>query len=144
NVVDGALLDGFDRQLRRSLAGDHDELGRNLSLANRLEQRDAVELRHLQVGKDDAELFAGEAVERLLTILGDLDAVAFVTENRAETGRDRLLVVGDEDLCVCVLHALSGVRWRAALARGNAMEILCPSQCTRMSAPAAAARTSAG
>ena len=121
------MLDRLDCELGRPLTGDHDELRRDLPLANCLEQRDPVELRHLQIGKDDAEFVAGEAVERFLTVFRDLDAVAFVGENRAEASGNRFLVVRDEDLCVCVLHALSCVRMRVAPARGNATEMPCPS-----------------
>ena len=104
------MLDRFDRELGRSLTGDHDEFGRDLALANRLEERDAVELGHLEVGENDAELLGRQAIERLLAVLGDLDSIALIAEDCAETRSDRLLVVGDENLRVCVLHALSWVR----------------------------------
>ena len=70
------------------------------------EQREPVELRHLEVGEHDAEPLGGEPLERLLAVRGDLDVVAFVGEDGAQAGGDRRLVVGDEDLCACLLHAL--------------------------------------
>ena len=105
DVVVGALLHGLHGRVHSSLPGDDDALGRNLTELELAEQRQPVELRHLQIGQHDAVPVHRELVERLLSVGDDLDAVAGILEDRAESGRDRGFVVRDENLCL--LHRVS-------------------------------------
>src|SRR6185437_7114672 len=140
DVVGGALLDRLDRQLGRSLAGDHDELGRDLGAPQLAEQRDPVELRHLEVGQHDAVALGAQPLERLLSVVCDVDGVAFVLEDSAETRGDRLFVVGDQHLRLVLLHNAVP----SFVPRGKLIERALGSADTPMPASDAAANTSAG
>ena len=105
DVVVRALLHRLHGGVDRRLPGDDDALRRDLALLQLAQQREPVELGHLEVGEHDAVPLRGERVERLLTVRDDLDVVAGVLEDGAQTGRDRGFVVRDENLCL--LHRAS-------------------------------------
>src|SRR6185437_9427446 len=140
DVVGGTLLDRLDRQLGRTLTGDHDELGRDLGAPQLAEQRDSVELRHLEVGQDDAVALGAQPLERLLSVARDVDGVALVLEDGAQTRGDRLFVVGDQHLRLVLLHSAVP----SFVPRGKLIERALGSADTPIPASDAAANTSAG
>src|SRR6185312_1111106 len=98
DVVVRALPHGLDRGIDRRLPRDDDALARYLARLHLLEQREAIEFRHLEVGEDDAERSLEEVLERFLSVRRDLNRIAFLLEYRAEALGDAALVVGDENL----------------------------------------------
>ena len=89
------------------------------SLLQLAQQREPVELRHLEVGEHDAVALLGQPLERLLSVGRDLDVVALVGQDRAQAGGDRLLVVGDENFRIGLLHSSRGASPSAGKADGN-------------------------
>src|SRR5206468_10877665 len=100
-----------------ALSRDHHELGRDFPLADGLEQRDTVQLRHLEIGEHDAETLVRQALERLLSVGGDFHLISFVAQDGAQAVRNRRLVVGDENSTLW----LSFRTWRHEFYAGNMM-----------------------
>ena len=67
-------------------------------MADLVQQSETVDLRHLEIGEDDAERLGEETLERPLAIARDLGVVAFVAKNGAQSFGDGAFVVGDQDL----------------------------------------------
>ena len=140
DVVVRALPHRLHRRVHRCLSGDDDALGTDAARLHLLQKREAVELRHHQVGERDAERVAREAVDGLLAIERDFDLVSLVGENGAQPFRDRAVVIGNQDLGL--LHAgADGVARTPTL--GNRTSRTLPCDANRTPYPAATA-TSAG
>src|SRR4029079_631589 len=73
----------------------------------RTRKREALNVRHFGAGGDHAGALLGEPLERFLPVGRDVDRVALVGENGAQARSDGLLVVGNQNFGVCVLHAIS-------------------------------------
>ena len=63
-VVIRAVADRLDRRIDRAVRGHHDHLGLGLRGADRVEQREAIELGHAQIGDDDIDVAGGHGLER--------------------------------------------------------------------------------
>jgi hypothetical protein len=98
DVVVRALTHGLHGRIDRRLAGDDDALGVDFALLHLLQQRKAIELRHLEIGEDDPVGVVGQPFQRLLAIDGDIDGVPLVGKDRAQPIGDRTLIVGDQYL----------------------------------------------
>jgi hypothetical protein len=107
DIVVCALAHRVDGRFDRAGAGDDDAFRREILLLHFLEETQPVELWHLQVGEDDAIPLGAELLERFLAVIGHVDLVALVGKYGAQAGRDRRLVVSDQDLCRVLLHASS-------------------------------------
>jgi hypothetical protein len=80
----------------RALARDDDDLAVDARLAHLREQLEAVHLRHLEVGQDEAEFAGGDLVPRLAAVGGGVDVVALLGEEHLQTFGDVPLIIGDE------------------------------------------------
>jgi hypothetical protein len=97
-VVEGTGTDGVDRGLARAVGRHHDHVNVRETVADLLEGLQTVGARHADVHEDEAGLARGDRLHRLLCIAGHTHLVALVAEELLERGRDRLVVVDDEDL----------------------------------------------
>src|SRR6185436_15332313 len=79
DVVVSTLAHCLHRRIDRRLAGDDDALGRNGPLLQLLQQGEAIHLRHLQIGENDAERLGAKLVEGLLAIDGNGYFISLVT-----------------------------------------------------------------
>ncbi len=106
DVVVRALAHRLNRGVDRRLAGDDDALGGYRARLQLLQDRESIDLRHLEIGEGDAEAAVLKLVERLLAVARAHYVIAFVGKDRAQALGDCLLVIGDED-------ALLGDGWHA-------------------------------
>jgi hypothetical protein len=95
--VVGAGLGGFDGRLDRAVAGDHDDRGARVELAQAPEGVEAVHPGHLDVEEDEVRAEAVVLRDAFGGARGGADLVAFVLEELAECGADAGFVVDDED-----------------------------------------------
>ena len=67
-VERAAVGDGVHRGANRSLPRDDDALGGHVALPDFAEQRDPIDLRHLEIGEHDAERLGDETLEGALAV----------------------------------------------------------------------------
>src|SRR5262249_9357986 len=96
-VLGGAALQGQDRAADRSVAGDEHRARRRRRVAERLDERDPVLARELQVGQHQMERLAAEAVERVLGGRCGGNLVALGAEELRHRGQELRVVVNDEN-----------------------------------------------
>jgi hypothetical protein len=96
-VVHGVQLEGTQRV--RVIGGDEDERGRPLVLVERVEDTEAVELRHLYVEKDQVGPLGTDRIDRLEpgAAFTDHDDIRLVGEECADPAPYQRLVVDQQD-----------------------------------------------
>ncbi len=95
-VVGGALLDGLDGRLDVAVPGDDDDLGLGRLGTGLAQDRQAVEVGHLEVGEDDVEVVMRDPPCPLLAAAGDGALVAFALQRLGKRFGVRSLVVDDQ------------------------------------------------
>ena len=90
-VVEGAHLDRPHGGRRRAVAGDHDDRGARIDLAQGLQRLEAVAVGQPDVEEDDLGPAGGVELERLLAARGGRDLEAVVGEDAAESARESRL-----------------------------------------------------
>ena len=96
-VVGGALLDGLHGRLHVAVAGDHHHLGVRRFLLRLAQNRQAVQVRHLQIGQDDVEFVLGDEPGAFRAAGGDGAFVADPFEALGHGFGVERLVVDDQD-----------------------------------------------
>ena len=102
--VERAALERLDGGVDRAVRGDEDDGKLGLDLERALEERHAVDLRHLEIGDDEVDVVLAEEMQTLLAVLGGQDVVAVARELRGEDLPQVRLVVDDEDLLALREH----------------------------------------
>ena len=99
--VVSAQLGGAHRGFDGAVAGDHDDLGGILEVANLLQGFEAVHSGQPDVEQDDVEGALAQSLQAGLATVGGRGLVAFILEHALERLPDAGFVVHDED----VMHA---------------------------------------
>ena len=102
--VERAALEGLDGGVDRPVRGDEDDGQLRLDLERPLEERHAVDLRHLEVGDDEIDVVLAEQVQPLLAVLRGQRVVPVARELRGEDLPEVRFVVDDEDLLALRKH----------------------------------------
>src|SRR5665647_168169 len=68
DVIIRAFAHRLDSRVNRALAGDDDAFGGNPLPLELFQQRETIELGHLQIGENDSEVVSAQLVERFLAI----------------------------------------------------------------------------
>jgi hypothetical protein len=105
-IIGRPLLDRPDGVLDRAVAGDHDDGGVGIAVADHLEEFEAVGLGHRDVRDDEVERGGRQARGGLAERLGRLDEVAFEAQELRQARQDDLVVIHDEDACASHKAAL--------------------------------------
>src|ERR1700737_665928 len=100
DVIVGTFAHGLDCGVHGRLAGDDDALGGNRPKLQLFQQRQAIDLWHLEIGQNDAKTLGTELIEGLLPIERNRDFVAFIPQNRAQPFCYGTVVVSDQNFCV--------------------------------------------
>ena len=96
-VVVRAVLQRVDRGFGRRVARDHDEDRVGSELLSLLEQLDAAELAHADVGDDDIEVAPPQQLQRIVRGGGGHEVQAVVAQGGAVGLGDARLVVDEQD-----------------------------------------------
>ena len=97
-IIDGAGLDGFDRQLGRGVGGDHQERRVGPALAGRGQKLVAAHAAaQAGVGDDHEKLLLLQHGQRLLGRFHQAQVVAFAGQDRSQRQAHVLLVIDHQD-----------------------------------------------
>ena len=105
----GAEFRGADGGLDGSVAGDHDDFGRIVELANSLQSFEAVDAGQPDIEQDHVERGFAQQVEAGLAASDRGSGVAFVGQNAGEGVANSGFVVNDERCYACCTAAGAGV-----------------------------------
>ena len=105
--VVSAFLDGFDGDLDRAVAGDHDDFEILLDGFRPLQQFDAIHDRQTKIGNQDIDVLFVENVERLLSVVGLEHIVFGGLENLHHSDAIFRVVFNDKE-CGCFSYRHSG------------------------------------
>src|SRR5262252_4245955 len=96
-VVIGALAHGGDGRLYRRVTGQKDDHRVRVHFVERLQERDAIQGRHHQIGDDDGGAESRRLLESILAIDGLLDFVAPTRQQVRQSGAGGFVVVSDQN-----------------------------------------------
>jgi hypothetical protein len=100
----------FDRFLVRPVGGHHDKLNVGADLADAGDRLDAVDSRHHEVAEREVEARRLDLLDGLRTVLGRLDAIAVLAQDRLQEVPQLHFVVDDQDVRRDRARQQSGLR----------------------------------
>jgi hypothetical protein len=93
----GAALEGGHRGVEIRIGGHHDDRDRGVALLHRLQQLEARQPRHADIGHQHFRRAAGERFERILRGRKRVERDAFSTERLLDHPADGAVIVDDPD-----------------------------------------------
>ncbi|MCY1519243.1 hypothetical protein D9M68_539920 [compost metagenome] len=97
-AVDGPILDRAHHRFSVGVPGKHDADGIGPALAHPHQQLAAIHLRHHEVADNQLDVLAGEYLQRLDAVAGEVQLVVLALEHPPQRGQDARFIIHQQQL----------------------------------------------